>query len=264
MVSRVSAPARSIGLLRLQRGGSFSSIAARRSSGRARSSSSERVIASAVTTPQPPAVVSTATRGPRGSGWVAKVAAASNASSTLAVRGDRGLAAHAVEHPVVAGERARVRRGGPLTARRRTALQQHQRLHSRDRARPLVEGAPVADTLDVGERDGRLGIGGVVLEEVGDGDRGGVARGDRPAHPDAARDREVLERRHEVPGLARDADPARRWERGDDLRAQARGRGHDSLPVRPGEQDAELASQLDELALGARRRPRRLRRIRRR
>ena len=34
-------------------------------------------MASAVTTPHPPAVVYTATRGPLGSGWVAKVAAAS-------------------------------------------------------------------------------------------------------------------------------------------------------------------------------------------
>ena len=39
--------------------------------------------ASAVTTPHPPAVVSTATREPRGSGCVANVAAASNASSTV-------------------------------------------------------------------------------------------------------------------------------------------------------------------------------------
>jgi len=43
-----------------------------------------RTIASAVTTPQPPAVVSTAVRGPRGRGCVANVAAASNASSMVA------------------------------------------------------------------------------------------------------------------------------------------------------------------------------------
>ncbi|MEI2653689.1 MAG: hypothetical protein V9G12_16360 [Microthrixaceae bacterium] len=45
-----------------------------------------RLIASAVTTPQPPAVVITTTRLPDGSGWVASVAAASNASSTVAAR----------------------------------------------------------------------------------------------------------------------------------------------------------------------------------
>ena len=43
-------------------------------------------MASEVTTPHPPAVVSTTTFGPAGSGWVANVAAASNASSTVAAR----------------------------------------------------------------------------------------------------------------------------------------------------------------------------------
>ena len=72
-----------------------------------------RVMASAVTTPHPPAVVSTTTFGPGGSGWVANVAAASNASSTVAARVDAGLAAGAVEHPVVGGQRAGVAGGGP-------------------------------------------------------------------------------------------------------------------------------------------------------
>ena len=43
-------------------------------------------MASAVTTPQPPAVVSTTTLGPAGRGCVANVAAASKASSTVAAR----------------------------------------------------------------------------------------------------------------------------------------------------------------------------------
>ena len=37
-----------------------------------------------------------------------------------------------------------------------------------DGARPLEEGAAVADALDVREGDGRLGIVGEVLEVVGD------------------------------------------------------------------------------------------------
>ena len=41
-------------------------------------------MASAVTTPHPPAVVMTTTRLPRGNGWVANVAAASKASSIVA------------------------------------------------------------------------------------------------------------------------------------------------------------------------------------
>ncbi|MEI8240687.1 MAG: hypothetical protein WCI22_14835, partial [Actinomycetota bacterium] len=43
-------------------------------------------MASLVTTPQPPAVVSTMVLGPLGKGCVANVAAASNASSTVAAR----------------------------------------------------------------------------------------------------------------------------------------------------------------------------------
>ena len=43
-------------------------------------------MASAVTTPHPPAVVSTTTFGPGGGGWVANVAAASNASSIVVAR----------------------------------------------------------------------------------------------------------------------------------------------------------------------------------
>ncbi len=61
-------------------------MAASRSSGSATSSSEVRAIASAVTTPHPPAVVITTVRGPLGRGWVANVAAASNASSTVAAR----------------------------------------------------------------------------------------------------------------------------------------------------------------------------------
>ena len=59
-------------------------MAAMRSSGNTASSRcGSEAIASAVRTPHPPAVVSTATRGPRGNGWVAKVAAASKASSAV-------------------------------------------------------------------------------------------------------------------------------------------------------------------------------------
>ncbi len=59
------AAARSIGLFRLHRGGRCSSRAARRSSGSGMSSKPRvRPIASAVTTPQPPAVVTTQTLGP--------------------------------------------------------------------------------------------------------------------------------------------------------------------------------------------------------
>jgi hypothetical protein len=76
----------SMGLARLHRGGSFVSIAARRSSGSGMSWSDEPDSASAAMTPHPPAVVTTTVFGPRGSGCVAKVAAASNASSMVPAR----------------------------------------------------------------------------------------------------------------------------------------------------------------------------------
>ena len=82
-VSRVSPPAQSIGLLRLQRGGSNAdSFDIRSSESSTRSRIPSLAIASAVTTPHPPTVVRTATRFPFGSGWVANVAAVSNAPST--------------------------------------------------------------------------------------------------------------------------------------------------------------------------------------
>ena len=86
IVSRVSPPARSIGLLRLQRGGTSLSMAARRSSGSGINSRPCSAQASAAMTPQPPAVVKTSVRGPLGSGCVANVAAHSKASSTVGAR----------------------------------------------------------------------------------------------------------------------------------------------------------------------------------
>ena len=87
MVSRVSPPAQSIGLFLLHRGGNKSPNCAIRSSGRStKSSTPSRAIASAVTTPQPPTVVSTTTRLPRGSGCVENEAATSNARSMSSTR----------------------------------------------------------------------------------------------------------------------------------------------------------------------------------
>ena len=87
MVSRVSPPAQSTGLLRDHLATNKSSSRAITSSGNSASRNiPSRLSASAVTTPHPPAVVRIATRLPRGSGDVAKNAAASKASSTPAAR----------------------------------------------------------------------------------------------------------------------------------------------------------------------------------
>ena len=87
IVSRVSPPARSIGLLRLQRAGTSSSMRDRISSGSGTSSRPWREQASAASTPQPPAAREHhRARAPSGSGCVASVAAHSKASSTVGAR----------------------------------------------------------------------------------------------------------------------------------------------------------------------------------
>ena len=154
MVSRVSPPARSTGLLRLQRGGSSVSISASRSSGSSTSSSTRlRLMASAVTTPQPPAVVMTTTRLPVGSGWVANVAAASKASSTVAARvmpawrqaPSKTRSSVASEPVWLAAARAPPAVAPPLTST--TGLAR------RDRRDGVEERPAVVDALDVREAD---------------------------------------------------------------------------------------------------------------
>ena len=90
--------------------------------------SPSRAIASAVTTPQPPAVVTTAVRGPAGSGCVANVAAASKASSIVVARVMPAWRHMPGEHALVGGERAGVARRGALAAGGRAALHEHDRL----------------------------------------------------------------------------------------------------------------------------------------
>src|SRR3974377_442643 len=106
IVARVSPPAKSIGLLRLHRGGSLSSIASRRSSGRGASSRTrERAMASAGTPPPPAAVGGTGPARQR-----LRREGARRLERLLDGDGARhpGLAAHGVEDAVVGGEAARV------------------------------------------------------------------------------------------------------------------------------------------------------------
>ena len=223
----VSPPAKSMGLLRLHRGGSFSSIAARRSSGSdASSRPGARAIASAVTTPHPPAVVSTAVRGPR---QRLRRERRRRLERLLDGRGarDPGLAAHAVEDAVVGREAAGVARRGALAAGGRAALDEHDRLAPRDGRETVEERSAVVDAFDVREADRGRVVVGVPVEVVGDGDRGRVAGRDRPAHADAGLHRPVLERRDEVAGLARDRDPTRR---ADTARRSARRGARASTP----------------------------------
>ena len=249
MVSRVSPPARSIGLPRLQRGGTSASIAARRSSGSAASARPAAAQASAASTPQPPAVVNTTVRRPRGSGWVAKVAAHSKACSTLGARSAPTCAATPSKMRSSLASEPVWLAAARLPSARDAALEQHQRLSRRERARRLGEAAAVGHALEVRERDGGLGVRGEVVEVVREAELRGVARRDRLRDADARQHRIVQEARHQVPALARDRDAAGRRIRRHDLRAQrARGRDH-ALPVRAGHHHAERLGERDELAL---------------
>ncbi len=162
-----------------------------------------------------------------------------------------GLPAHAGEDAFVARERAGVRRRRAPAAVGRSAVHEDERLLAGGAAKGLEQRPAVAHALEVREPHVGRGIGGEVLEIVGDAHRGGVARRHGAAHADAAPDGEVLEARHDVPRLARDSDAARRRVRGDHLRAERRRRGHDALPVGAGEQDADFLGDRRELGFGA-------------
>ena len=219
------------------------------------------MIASDVTTPQPPAVVSTTTFGPawRGLGGERR----RGLERLLDGRGarDAGGPALAVEHLVVGGERPGVARRGASAALGGAALDQHERL-ARRRAGELVQQRPAVDDAlrcTRGRRPSR--------------DRRRRSRGSRPTvtadalpaetarrDADTGRPGVVEEARHEVAALAGDADPAGRRVRGDDLGAQRGGRADDALTVRTGEQDAELVGErrpAPARRAGPRRRPRR-------
>ena len=159
------------------------------------------------------------------------------------------LAAHAVEDPVVAGERARVARRRPLALGGDAALHEHQWLARREGAHRLDEAAAVGNALQVGQRDIRLRVDGEVLQVVGHGVLRRVAGGDRLADADARLDCVVEERRHQVAALARHRDAAGRGIRRDDLGAHRIRRRDHPLAVGSGEQHAQLVGDGDELAL---------------
>ena len=203
-----------------------------------------------MSTPQPPAVVSTATFGPR-----------------ERLRGERrrgfvrlfdrgrevhtGLPAYAREDAVVGGERAGVRRGGASPARGGTSVDEHERLLARGAPERVEERSPVAHAFEVGQSHIGRGIAGEVLEVVGHSHDGGVSGRHRAADADARAEREVLERRHDVARLARDPDPACGRIRRHHLRTERRRCGHDALPVRSGEEHARFLGDRRQLLLGA-------------
>ena len=144
-----------------------------------------------MSTPHPPAVVSTATFGPRGSGCVANVAAASNASSTVAARltpACRHMPAKTRSSLASAPVCDAAARWPPDVA---PPVHQDERLLARGAPQRVEERAAVAHALEVREADVGGGVGREVLEVVGDADHGGVAG----RHGAADADRRLLSAR---------------------------------------------------------------------
>ena len=203
-VSRVSDPARSIGLLRLQRGGRIrvdrgAEVVGQRHEG-------ELGPADGVRRRHAP----TADGGdaPRPTGPPGAAASRTSPRPRTPPRRWRPARPRPVGTcPRTPGRRWRAsrcatpRRGSPRRSCPPAARTSGWRVVVR--AGLLVERAAVAHRLDVREAHGGRGIVGQVLEVVGDGERRRVARRDRPAHAHVALDREVEEARHEVARLAR-------------------------------------------------------------
>ena len=166
--------------------------------------------ASAHRIPGPPALVSTATRSPRGSGWRASTPATSNISPTVSARITPACANSASTVDVRGGEqRAGVRRGGALAGRRAAALDGDDRLVLRDPPRDPPELARVAERLEVEQDHVGVGVLLPVLQEVVAGEVGLVADRDERREADAARRRLVDRGDPERAALRREGDAAR-------------------------------------------------------
>ena len=140
----------------------------------------------------PPALVTIATRSPRGSGWRDSSAATSNISPIVSVRITPACANSASTVRVGGREhRAGVRRGGALPGRRAPALDRDHRLGGRHAARDPPELARVPERLEVEQDRVRALVRLPVLEEVVAREIGLVRRprrtADRPSERSAAR-----------------------------------------------------------------------------
>ena len=105
--------------------------------------------ASAQRIPSPPAFVSTATRRPFSSGWLASSAATSISSSSEDGTDDAGLVEERIDRDLGAGQRCGVRARRLLPGCRRSALEREDRLRAGDTTSETAEAPRVAERLDV-------------------------------------------------------------------------------------------------------------------
>ena len=170
-VSRVSPPARSIGLLRLQRAGTQRvDRGAQLRRAAPRSSRPAAAQASAVSTPQPPAVVNDHDAPAAREGLRRERRGPFEGLLDGRRAQHAELAADAVEDAVVGRERARVarRRALALAARRRPSAAPAASRAVRRAHRGEEAARRRATPSRYAERDGGLRVGGEVLEVVGE------------------------------------------------------------------------------------------------
>ena len=235
----------SIGFARLASRGTSAASAARVSSLGGGSSSPAASQASAQRIPSPPPFVSTATRGPSGSGWRESRTATSESSWSVSASDHAGLAEHGLDRGRRAGQGGGVRAGGALACARAAALHREDRLLAGDPPRDAPELARVAERLEV-EKD-EIGVRVVlpVLEQVVRGDVRLVADRDERREAETARRRLLEQREPERSALRGEADVARREVVRREGRVQPRPGGEDPEAVRadqPGAVRAHPAS----------------------
>ena len=207
--------------------------------------------ASTARMPGPPALVTTATRRPAGSGCASRQAAMSNISSIVSARITPDCWKSALTATSLAASAAvwlpAAREPGPRAAR----FHGDDRLGARDAPRDAAEAARVAERFEVQQDDARGRVELPVLQQVVAGDIGLVADADERRQADAALPRELENREPERAALRREPDAAGRRhdrrERG--VEAHLRRRVEQAHAVGADHPHPVVAHALDQLLL---------------
>ena len=208
--------------------------------------------ASAHMIPGPPALVTIATRSPRGTGCLVSSAATSNSSWSVSVRitpacsnSASTVTSEADSSAPVCDEVARA------PAARAAALDRQDRLLARDPRRDARELARVAERLEVQQRDVGLGVLLPVLQEVVARQVGLVADRDERRQAEAEPARRLDDRDPEAAALRQEADRSgdRRVRREGGVEPDVGVGVEHAEAVRPDQPDARVAADLEQLLL---------------